>query len=895
MCMQNNETIITSSGKPKERRTTNGLILPIAGSAATDLSPIQKIQRRLKKLVGDLTITPSGLKVPATPLIVIANGDKKLHLATDTEVKQYVKRPEDAPAERSGSEMALAEFNLPLFLSKEVKKKLGNHPQAYSCLDEVITNIEELSHFRPARPTSHRDKYSREILQRRAIQAGYYDKAQNKRVERTVTKQGSLEAAAMVMTELLQEPSFYNELGDKVVVCLSELMKDYRTKTGSGLELPEMPDLVHSIAESINNLSISEEARFRLYDVLNHINISPSLAAEVIEVMDKHKDLDHPLAYRLTLAIAETDLHHPWIQIQEERRNQLLAQLNASNQNLFDMYEELKRQSRGLVFSSNIAQPLNGKVGMEIEYGLKQNAPTNELSLKSDWTNEQDGNNGEVRRSGDVLEYSNAYRRSLTDLSKWLEDEATHISSIHLHFDKHRHPNRPDLGNLYQSVGTDEPIKENDLETWEIRALLPPFFQGKLQPARINDAIELYLYATTGDMKDATSKIAIGEKDKPNIDRLIFGHVSNQIHSPECRLALLMALHTPFMMQGVNPFAFVSSFDKNSIPSIFMAAKRAHIDSGTRSPFIKLLEIAYDTNFGEGLLPVKRGIDESQEQAFIRQVMKSDDPSNFAKAVQETYFVNQVTNKLRANQTLTKEDLIFLYGVNNSDRPYERDSRIKTICVRRNFDEDASIIFNCHKNQIARSINEINDNTKVYIGRLVPNIFKLLPSTIEHVYTSFPEGEVQIDKLTICGISKSDLERMAATGRFHSSNYALSMIRNEKFTTLSQQEEINTVKLTVGDFGFTSLPTTDELFRRAEEFGLELCPAEVGPHLRLKDTNQPLGEWYYIAMKQITDSDGDPDIFKLAHNDGGLWLNDRWASPEYHWNLAYKFVFRLRK
>ncbi|MDP2703696.1 MAG: hypothetical protein Q8P01_00460, partial [bacterium] len=77
--------------------------------------------------------------------------------------------------------------------------------------------------------------------------------------------------------------------------------------------------------------------------------------------------------------------------------------------------------------------------------------------------------------------------------------------------------------------------------------------------------------------------------------------------------------------------------------------------------------------------------------------------------------------------------------------------------------------------------------------------------------------------------------------------------------------------------------------------GLELCPADTGPNYRLKYQNQPLNEWIYMGMKQITGSDGCPDVFRLVRRDGGLWLNDRWAEPDDEWRPGREFVFRLRK
>ncbi|MEK9161467.1 MAG: hypothetical protein AAB822_01780, partial [Patescibacteria group bacterium] len=84
-------------------------------------------------------------------------------------------------------------------------------------------------------------------------------------------------------------------------------------------------------------------------------------------------------------------------------------------------------------------------------------------------------------------------------------------------------------------------------------------------------------------------------------------------------------------------------------------------------------------------------------------------------------------------------------------------------------------------------------------------------------------------------------------------------------------------------------------YERAQILGLELCPADTGPNYRLKYQNQPLGEWIYMGMKQITDSDGHPIVFQLERDDGGLWLDGYWAPPAYEWHPGRRFVFRLRK
>lgn len=881
---------LIKTGQQGERRSSSGLVLlppktsPVPGA--------QQVRLGLEKLAGRLETTATGLVVPATPLTVINKGTGEFRVATDEEVRQHLEKPVTT-SKRSVSEIALAEFDLPLFLSREVRGRLENDPQASPYLNELIANIENLPNFRSARPTSDY-KYSREASGRSTSKIGYYDRLQGQRLERVVSEPGPLEKATVVIAKLLQEPDFRGEVRDRIVVSLSELIKNYRMKTGAGFEIPEMPDLVHSIAESINDLSTRKKSRLQLYDLLGQIVISPRQAGEVVMVMDKLKDLEHPLAYQLTLAISEAEPSHPWIRTQQERRLELLAQLDGSDQDLFDKYDELMLSSRGLVFSGDILRPLEGKVGMEFEYGRKQDVSYDAKSPKG-WTDGRDGENPEMRRSDQSLKYDASYRRSFTALSRWFADNTTHISSLHLHFDRQQHPHRPDLGGLYESVGQDQTLRENSLGTWEVRAMLPPILQRSLLPQRVADALELYLRIATEGEKNSSSKITTSHVDKTYpIDQLIFGYVAAHTVSPEGKLSLLMALHTPFMMQGINPLVLAASYDRESIPVILAVAKQAHLDRGTRNPFIKLLEIAYETNFGEGLLQLEQGAGELREQTFIRQIMEIEDPSEFAKELVENYFLTKLEEKLQTNQQLTKSDLSFLYGMDEASNPSIRNTRIEEICTQRNLQEDVAIILEYSRNQIAESTREIGSDTKVYIGPLESGIFDLVSKySIKHIYTSFPEGKIPIEAIEIGGMSSQQLETEHIQAGIYITPYGIDMLKSPDFITLQNPQSLDTVGLKVQDLGLNDASTTDQVYTRAKELGLELVPAETGLHYRLKYRHRY--EWLFMGMKQISDRYGDPNVLSLSHHGYDLVLTGSRAYPNDRWHLSSEFVFGLRK
>jgi hypothetical protein len=74
----------------------------------------------------------------------------------------------------------------------------------------------------------------------------------------------------------------------------------------------------------------------------------------------------------------------------------------------------------------------------------------------------------------------------------------------------------------------------------------------------------------------------------------------------------------------------------------------------------------------------------------------------------------------------------------------------------------------------------------------------------------------------------------------------------------------------------------------ALELGLELCPAEVGP-VAYKD--QPLSGWLIIAMNVITVSVGGLSVFRVEHDDRGLWLSAGYGHAESFWGSDKHFVF----
>ena len=239
-----------------------------------------------------------------------------------------------------------------------------------------------------------------------------------------------------------------------------------------------------------------------------------------------------------------------------------------------------------------------------------------------------------------------------------------------------------------------------------------------------------------------------------------------------------------------------------------------------------------------------------------------------------------IEQAIQKNAPLTAKQLQFLYEIDGKIEGfgYQRDPRIAELRETRDPDADMPVVFECAPEQIAHDAKDITEDTKAYVGKLVPGIFQMLPEGIEHIYTSFPEGRIRQDTVDIGGTSKAELLRQLEQKGIKISDYARDMLQSPDFTTAEKPEAADLVRLTVESLGFPKGATTKEIYERAEELGLELCPAEVGPQYRLKNTDQPMNEWFRIGMKQIADRSGYPSVFYLARYEDGLWLNEYWPS-----------------
>ncbi len=176
-----------------------------------------------------------------------------------------------------------------------------------------------------------------------------------------------------------------------------------------------------------------------------------------------------------------------------------------------------------------------------------------------------------------------------------------------------------------------------------------------------------------------------------------------------------------------------------------------------------------------------------------------------------------------------------------------------------------------------------------------------MPIEPENIY---PDCPTIIRTVDVGGLTKSQLILELQRHSISMNASGERLFADDHFTTSETSYRLTTVELTVRDLGFPEGAITAQIFERASELGLELCPLELGPHLRLQYLDQPEGASrgkgivpgsgaITIASKRISEEVGFPNGFYLRRLDDGLWLRGYGATPDAVFPAEHQFIFSI--
>jgi hypothetical protein len=145
--------------------------------------------------------------------------------------------------------------------------------------------------------------------------------------------------------------------------------------------------------------------------------------------------------------------------------------------------------------------------------------------------------------------------------------------------------------------------------------------------------------------------------------------------------------------------------------------------------------------------------------------------------------------------------------------------------------------------------------------------------------------------IEVGGVSKAELLQQFQEHAISLNNYGKLLFEDDSWTPSKSACHLETVELIARQLGFPEGATSDELFERACELGLSLCPVEVGPFLRLQYLDQPQGFWITIASQKLSGDPEFPNGFYVRRLEDGLWLRGYIASDDHVWDADDHFVF----
>ena len=127
----------------------------------------------------------------------------------------------------------------------------------------------------------------------------------------------------------------------------------------------------------------------------------------------------------------------------------------------------------------------------------------------------------------------------------------------------------------------------------------------------------------------------------------------------------------------------------------------------------------------------------------------------------------------------------------------------------------------------------------------------------------------------------------------HLGDSASEIIGRPAFHLSRTRQQLDLVVVSLVELGFPADENValEDIYDRAYLLGFALCPAEVGPQLRLQYLDQPAGEFLHVGMQPIATYAGELTDLTVANAGGGLVLIGGDGRPNLVLPAVSRFVF----
>lgn len=142
------------------------------------------------------------------------------------------------------------------------------------------------------------------------------------------------------------------------------------------------------------------------------------------------------------------------------------------------------------------------------------------------------------------------------------------------------------------------------------------------------------------------------------------------------------------------------------------------------------------------------------------------------------------------------------------------------------------------------------------------------------------------------GVAKDELLRRLRHNGIRMNTYADRLFADPDFATTPVPHDVRVVFVSMAEIGLPDGGRYREILAHAASKGLEPCPLELAPHLRLDYRDQPEGPYLTVASAERSPDPDTPNGFYIRHLDGELWLRGYESGPENAYAPDFsRFVF----
>ena len=167
----------------------------------------------------------------------------------------------------------------------------------------------------------------------------------------------------------------------------------------------------------------------------------------------------------------------------------------------------------------------------------------------------------------------------------------------------------------------------------------------------------------------------------------------------------------------------------------------------------------------------------------------------------------------------------------------------------------------------------------------------------------YPNCETINRIVKVRGLTKPQLIQNLKQNSILLNKFAEQLFADDQFIVSDNICSVSTVELKVRNLGYSEGATISQIYKKAKQLGLELCPLEIGPYLRIEYLDQPEGNSnthqqhkapygsITVASKILDEDHNFPKGFYLRRIDGVLWLRGYVCDDTHIWEPDDHFIF----